>query len=170
MINITNLTQYFGTLAAVNAVSFSVGKGEVFGLLGPNGAGKTTTIRMLTTLLSPSSGTASVAGYDVTADPLEVKRAIGVVPQMLNLDIDLTCAENLEYHGTAPQDGARGPGRADRGTAALRRSLGQEGHAGGASLGRHAQKASDRPGAHAPARRSCSWTSRRWGSTRRRGA
>jgi ABC-2 type transport system ATP-binding protein len=99
MINITNLTRYFGTLAAVNAVSFSVGKGEVFGLLGPNGAGKTTTIRMLTTLLAPSAGTALVAGYDVTVDPLEVRRAIGVVPQMLNLDIDLTCAENLEYHG-----------------------------------------------------------------------
>lgn len=99
MIKLTNLTRYFGTLAAVNAVSFSVGKGEVFGLLGPNGAGKTTTIRMLTTLLAPSEGSALIAGYDVTADPLEVRRAIGVVPQMLNLDIDLTCAENLEYHG-----------------------------------------------------------------------
>jgi ABC-2 type transport system ATP-binding protein len=76
-----------------------VRKGEVFGLLGPNGAGKTTTIRMLTTLSFPSSGGARVAGYDVVADPLRVKKAIGVVPQMLNLDIDLTAAENLEYHG-----------------------------------------------------------------------
>jgi len=99
MIETNNLTKYFDTLGAVQSVSFSVSKGEVFGLLGPNGAGKTTTMRMLTTLLSPTSGTASVAGYDVRADPLQVKRSIGVVPQMLNLDIDLTCAENLEYHG-----------------------------------------------------------------------
>jgi len=99
MIDTRNLTKYFGTLGAVQSISFTVGKGEVFGLLGPNGAGKTTTIRMLTTLLSPTSGTASVGGYDVSADPLSVKRSIGVVPQMLNLDIDLTCAENLEYHG-----------------------------------------------------------------------
>jgi ABC-2 type transport system ATP-binding protein len=99
MIETTNLTKYFGTLGAVQSVSFSVGKGEVFGLLGPNGAGKTTTIRMLTTLLTPTSGSARVAGHDVLLDQLGVKRSIGVVPQMLNLDIDLTCAENLEYHG-----------------------------------------------------------------------
>ncbi len=99
MIDTNNLTKYFGDLGAVQSISFSVSKGEVFGLLGPNGAGKTTTLRMLTTLLSPTSGSASVAGYDVQADPLRVKRAIGVVPQMLNLDVDLTCAENLEYHG-----------------------------------------------------------------------
>lgn len=99
MIVTSNLTRYFGSLCAVDSVNISVGKGEVFGLLGPNGAGKTTTIRMLTTLLSASSGAASVRGYDVNADPMNVKRSIGVVPQMLNLDIDLTCAENLEYHG-----------------------------------------------------------------------
>ncbi len=99
MIETKNLTKYFGSLAAVQSLGISVGKGEIFGLLGPNGAGKTTTIRMLTTLLGPSSGSASVAGYDTVANPLGVKRSIGVVPQMLNLDIDLTCAENLEYHG-----------------------------------------------------------------------
>jgi ABC-2 type transport system ATP-binding protein len=99
MIETNNLTRYFGTLGAVQSVNFRVNKGEIFGLLGPNGAGKTTTIRMLTTLLTPTSGTASVAGHDVTDDPMGVKQAIGVVPQMLNLDIDLTCGENLEYHG-----------------------------------------------------------------------
>jgi len=99
MIETHNLTKYFGTLGAVQSVSFAVEKGEIFGLLGPNGAGKTTTIRMLTTLLAPTSGEASIAGFDVDVDPLKVKRSIGVVPQMLNLDIDLTCAENLEYHG-----------------------------------------------------------------------
>jgi ABC-2 type transport system ATP-binding protein len=99
MIKTDNLTKYFGDLGAVQAVGISVGKGEVFGLLGPNGAGKTTTIRMLTTLLSPTSGTASVAGHDILTRQLDVKRSIGVVPQMLNLDIDLSAAENLEYHG-----------------------------------------------------------------------
>jgi len=99
MIETIDLTKSFGTLNAVQSVRLSVHKGEVFGLLGPNGAGKTTTLRMLSTLLAPTSGTASVAGFDVASDPLRVKRSIGVVPQMLNLDIDLTCAENLEYHG-----------------------------------------------------------------------
>jgi ABC-2 type transport system ATP-binding protein len=99
MIELLNLSKNFGPLAAVRSVSFSVGKGEVFGLLGPNGAGKTTTIRMLTTLTSPSSGSASIAGHDILGDPLSVKKAIGVIPQLLNLDIDLTVAENLEYHG-----------------------------------------------------------------------
>ncbi len=99
MIEINNLTKYFGAVGAVQSVNFSVAKGEVFGLLGPNGAGKTTTIRMLTTLIAPTSGSANVAGADVATAPLAVKHSIGVVPQMLNLDIDLTCAENLEYHG-----------------------------------------------------------------------
>jgi len=99
MIQTTDLTKYFGSLRAVQSVSFSVGRGEVFGLLGPNGAGKTTTIRMLTTLLAPTSGAAKVAGHDVSTEPLRVRQAIGVVPQMLNLDIDLTAAQNLEYHG-----------------------------------------------------------------------
>lgn len=98
MIQTNKLTKYFGDLGAVKDLTFTVAKGEVFGLLGPNGAGKTTTIRMLTTLLAPSSGSALVAGYDTLLHPVEVKRSIGVVPQMLNLDIDLTCAENLEYH------------------------------------------------------------------------
>jgi ABC-2 type transport system ATP-binding protein len=99
MIQTINLSKNFGALAAVNAINFSVSTGEVFGLLGPNGAGKTTTIRMLTTLSLPSSGTARIAGHDILNDPLSVKKAIGVIPQMLNLDIDLTLAENLEYHG-----------------------------------------------------------------------
>ena len=98
MIQTIDLSKNFGTLAAVKAVNFSVSAGEVFGLLGPNGAGKTTTIRMLTTLSLPSSGTARIAGHDILTGPLLVKKAIGVIPQMLNIDIDLTLAENLEYH------------------------------------------------------------------------
>ncbi len=99
IIETVNLTKYFGDLGAVQSISLSVAKGEIFGLLGPNGAGKTTTIRMLTTLSAPTLGSVYVAGHDAATEPLSVKRSIGVVPQMLNLDIDLTCAENLEYHG-----------------------------------------------------------------------
>ncbi len=99
MIQTINLSKNFGSVAAVKAVNFSVSAGEVYGLLGPNGAGKTTTIRMLTTLSLPSSGTARIAGHDILIDPLSVRKAIGVIPQMLNLDSDLTLAENLEYHG-----------------------------------------------------------------------
>ncbi|MDH4161514.1 MAG: ATP-binding cassette domain-containing protein [Nitrospirota bacterium] len=99
MIETINLTKQFGSLTAVKELHIAVKDGEVFGLLGPNGAGKTTTIRMLTTLSRPASGTARIAGFDIINDPLAVKSIIGVVPQMLNLDIDLTAAENLEYHG-----------------------------------------------------------------------
>jgi ABC-2 type transport system ATP-binding protein len=99
MIVLTGLSKNYGTVAAVRNLTLTVARGEVFGLLGPNGAGKTTTIRMLTTLTLPSSGSARVDGHDVVAEPLAVKKSIGVVPQMLNLDIDLTAAENLEYHG-----------------------------------------------------------------------
>jgi ABC-2 type transport system ATP-binding protein len=99
MIEVVSLSKNFGELQAVKSVSFSVEPGQVFGLLGPNGAGKTTTIRMLTTLTRPHAGTARIAGHDIVREPLQVKRAIGVVPQMLNLDVDLTASENLEYHG-----------------------------------------------------------------------
>jgi ABC-2 type transport system ATP-binding protein len=89
------LTRTFGPLTAVNAVSLSVEAGEVFGLLGPNGAGKTTVIKMLTTLLPPTSGSASVAGFDVVKQASDVRRAIGYVPQMLSADGNLTGYENL---------------------------------------------------------------------------
>jgi ABC-2 type transport system ATP-binding protein len=89
------LTRQFGTLTAVNAVSLSVNAGEAFGLLGPNGAGKTTVIKMLTTLLPPSSGTARVDGFDIVRQPSEVRRTIGYVPQMLSADGSLSGYENL---------------------------------------------------------------------------
>ncbi len=89
------LTRRFGSLAAVDDLSLSVETGEVFGLLGPNGAGKTTVIKMLTTLLPPTSGTASVAGADIVKRPLEVRKAIGYVPQLLSADGSLTGRENL---------------------------------------------------------------------------
>jgi ABC-2 type transport system ATP-binding protein len=91
------LRKEFGSLVAVEGVSFEVADGENFALLGPNGAGKSTLIRLLTTLLSPTAGSAFVAGHDVAKDPDAVRRAIGVVPQALTSDPKLTAAENLEF-------------------------------------------------------------------------
>lgn len=81
-----SLTRCYGTLIAVDALSISVDAGEVFGLLGPNGAGKTTVIKMLCTLLPPTSGTARVAGFDIIRQPVGVRHSIGYVPQMLSAD------------------------------------------------------------------------------------
>jgi ABC-2 type transport system ATP-binding protein len=92
------LTKDFNGLRAVDSVSFAVKKGEIFGFLGPNGAGKTTTINMLTTLLLPTSGTARVNGYDILEAPREVRRSIGIVPQEVVLENDLTARENLQFH------------------------------------------------------------------------
>ncbi len=89
------LTRRFGPLIAVDAFTISVEPGEVFGLLGPNGAGKTTAIKMLTTLLRPTSGKARVAGFDVTRQAANVRRVIGYVPQALSVDDSLTGYENM---------------------------------------------------------------------------
>ena len=89
------LTRRFGSLWAVSELSLQVAAGSIFGLLGPNGAGKTTTIKMLTTMLAPSAGTARVAGFDVVRHPVEVRRSMGYVSQMLSADGALTGYENL---------------------------------------------------------------------------
>ncbi|OUL27644.1 multidrug ABC transporter ATP-binding protein [Nostoc sp. RF31YmG] len=89
------LTRRFDKFTAVDGLNISVAPGEVFGLLGPNGAGKSTVIKMLTTLLPPSSGRATIAGYDVTHQSQAVRRAIGYVPQALSADGSLTGYENL---------------------------------------------------------------------------
>jgi len=95
IITTSALTRRFGTLTAVNALNIEVKTGEVFGLLGPNGAGKTTFIKMLNTLLPPTSGRASVAGFDIIHESDKVRRVIGYVPQMLSADGTLTGYENL---------------------------------------------------------------------------
>jgi len=95
LIETQQLTRRFGTFTAVDEVSLSLQEGEIFGLLGPNGAGKTTLIKMLTTLLPPSSGAARVAGFDVVSQSREVRRVIGYVPQLLSADGYLTGYENL---------------------------------------------------------------------------
>jgi ABC-2 type transport system ATP-binding protein len=97
-IEVAKLKKQFGDFVAVKEVSFTVRTGEIFGLLGPNGAGKTTLIRMMTTLTPPTSGTAKVGGHDVVDDPNGVRHAIGVIPQALTSDPELTARENLMIH------------------------------------------------------------------------
>jgi ABC-2 type transport system ATP-binding protein len=92
-----DLTKYYGELKAVDHLNLSVKKGEVFGFLGPNGAGKSTTIRMLVGLTKPTKGTAYVEGFDISKDPIEIKRRIGVVPETSNLYNELTLYDNLLY-------------------------------------------------------------------------
>jgi ABC-2 type transport system ATP-binding protein len=94
-IETTALTRRFGDMTAVDHIDVRIPYGQIFGLLGPNGAGKSTTIKMLTTLLDPSSGTAVIAGFDVVKAAAEVRRRIGYVPQMLSADGALTGRENL---------------------------------------------------------------------------
>jgi ABC-2 type transport system ATP-binding protein len=89
------LTRAFGNLVAVDQVTLAIGRGEIFGLIGPNGSGKSTLIKMLTTLLPPSSGSATVAGFDVVSQSAEVRRHIGYVPQLLSADGSLTAYENM---------------------------------------------------------------------------
>jgi ABC-2 type transport system ATP-binding protein len=99
MIRTENLCKYFNGIKAVDGVTFSVEKGETFGFLGPNGAGKTTTINVLCTLLKPTSGKAYINGYDVTEDPFNVRKSIGLIFQEPSLDDRLTAEENLDFHG-----------------------------------------------------------------------
>lgn len=99
MIHVSDLTKQFGDFTAVDNISFDVGEGEIFAFLGPNGAGKTTTIKMLTTLLRPTSGTLRVGGIDPLVKQHEARSLFGVVFQDPSLDGDLTAAENMELHG-----------------------------------------------------------------------
>jgi ABC-2 type transport system ATP-binding protein len=98
-IEVSGITKKFGPITAVDNVSFDVTEGEFFGFLGPNGAGKTTLIRMLTTLLKPTSGKAVVACCDVAKNPDAVRQEIGVVPQAMTTDLDLTGHENMDIYG-----------------------------------------------------------------------
>jgi ABC-2 type transport system ATP-binding protein len=95
VVEIEKLSRRFGTFTAVDSLTLVANAGEVFGLLGSNGAGKSTTIKMLTTLLPPSSGEARVGGFSITTQPVEVRRAIGYVPQAVSVDGSLTGYENL---------------------------------------------------------------------------
>ena len=94
-IDVKNIVKSFGDFTAVKGISFQVEAGEIFGLLGPNGAGKSTLIRMMTTLIEPTSGTAEVNGFDIARQSDDVRRAIGVIPQAMTSDLELSVEENL---------------------------------------------------------------------------
>ncbi|PYQ84674.1 MAG: multidrug ABC transporter ATP-binding protein, partial [Acidobacteria bacterium] len=94
-IDVRAIVKKFGDFTAVNGISFAVEDGEIFGLLGPNGAGKSTLIRMLVTLLPPTSGSAIVNGYDIVKQANGVRRSIGVIPQAMTTDLELSVEENL---------------------------------------------------------------------------
>jgi ABC-2 type transport system ATP-binding protein len=98
IIRVENLVKRFDKVTAVNDISFEVEEGTIFGFLGPNGAGKTTTINIFCTLLAPTSGSASISGYDCSKEPSEVRKSIGIVFQDTTLDKDLTAYENLMFH------------------------------------------------------------------------
>ena len=97
-IEVDHITKKYGDFTAVDDVSFSVAEGEIFGLLGPNGAGKSTLIRMMTTLIDITAGAARIRGFDVKQHPDEARRAIGVIPQAMTSDLDLTVEENLHIY------------------------------------------------------------------------
>lgn len=99
VIAVKDLSKHFGEVTAVDEISFSVFKGEVFAFLGPNGAGKTTTIKMLTTLQNRSSGEVSLAGFDPQVSPAEARQKFGIIFQEKSHDDELTAWENMEYHG-----------------------------------------------------------------------
>ena len=99
IITVSGLTKYFGEIKAVDDISFSVKKGEIFAFLGPNGAGKSTTIKMLTTLLHPTHGSITLNGFDTVKNPREVRKSFGIIFQDPSLDEDLTAYENMQLHG-----------------------------------------------------------------------
>lgn len=99
ILEVHNLAKNYGDFTAVKGISFTIKDGEIFSLLGPNGAGKTTTISMLSTLYSPTSGDATIAGHSVSKEPMAVRNVIGMVPQDLALYEDLTARENLIFWG-----------------------------------------------------------------------
>src|SRR3989344_3676126 len=98
IIETKNLTKKYGNFTAVDGLNFEVKKGEVFAFLGPNGAGKTTTIKMLTTLLKPTTGEVFLNGHNVTENPHETRRSFGIVFQDPSLDNELTAYENMQFH------------------------------------------------------------------------
>ena len=112
MIEVKGITKYYGDFKALDDVSFSVGKGEVLGFLGPNGAGKSTTMKVLTTFISASEGTASVCGHDVHAAPQEVRKRIGYLPETPPLYGDMTVEDYLKFAGNAR--GLKGHSLSDR--------------------------------------------------------
>ncbi len=99
VIEVDNLTKYYGELRAVDHISFEVKEGKIFGFLGPNGAGKTTTVRMLTGVIIPDEGTAQIMGYDILKEPIKAKEVMGIVPEASNAYVDFSAWSNLMLIG-----------------------------------------------------------------------
>ena len=137
-IDVRNIVKKFGDFTAVKGLSFDVEKGEIFGLLGPNGAGKSTLIRMMVTLLPPTSGTAVINGFDIVKQPDGVRRSIGVIPQAMTTDLELSVEENLLIFAKLYGVPAREARAADPAAARVRRADAVEGRAGQEPVGRHA--------------------------------
>jgi len=97
MVEVDNLVKHYGSIKAVNGISFSVKKGEILGFLGPNGAGKSTTMKMITCFLSPTSGTARVQGFDIIQDPISVRQKVGYLPESAPLYEEMTVASFLKF-------------------------------------------------------------------------
>ena len=97
-VKVENLEKRFGNFIAVNQVNFEVGQGEIFGFLGPNGAGKSTTIRMLCGIYTPTSGSGTVAGFDIIKEQYKIKQHIGYMSQKFSLYDDLTVEENIDFY------------------------------------------------------------------------
>ena len=145
------LSKRFDQCTALDRLNIEVRRGLIFGLLGPNGAGKSTTIKMLTTLLDPSFGSATVAGFDIAANPVEVRRRIGYVPQLLSVDGALTAIENLNLsarlYGLRPaQRALRRPCGARGRSPGVRRARARGGKSGSNLLRRHDSTARNRAG------------------------
>ena len=143
-IEVHDIVKKFGDFTAVNGISFDVKAGEIFGLLGPNGAGKSTLIRMMVTLLPPTRGTATINGFDVVKKADDVRRSIGVIPQAMTSDLELTVYENLlifaKLYGVPRDTRTRLIARAAGG----RRADAVGGQAGEEPVGRHAAPRRDR--------------------------
>jgi ABC-2 type transport system ATP-binding protein len=107
MIEVKNLTKYYGSTLAVDNVSFNVEKGEIIGFLGPNGAGKTTTVRIITSYLSPTSGTVSVDNHDIMTESLEIRKKIGYLPENAPLYLDMTVIDYIRFIQDMRQDGQK---------------------------------------------------------------
>jgi ABC-2 type transport system ATP-binding protein len=148
-VEVENLTKRFGDFLAVDHLNFAVEHGEVFGLLGPNGAGKSTLIRMLTTLVPPTSGAARVNGFDVARKANDVRQSIGVIPQAMTSDLDLSAVENMTIFAKLYGIVTRKAAAHHQGPAQGRRSRTMGGQAGEDVFRRHAPAPGDRarPGA-----------------------
>ena len=137
-IDVRSIVKKFGDFTAVDGVSFAVEEGEIFGLLGPNGAGKSTLIRMLVTLLPPTAGTALVGGFDIIRQADDVRRTIGVIPQAMTSDLELSVEENLLIYSKLYGVAAREAAAPDSGAARIGRAAAVEGQTGQEPLRRHA--------------------------------